>query len=514
MPTMRLADATDDGPLELLGFCAGGFVGEWPLVGSVTVGRVGSGSDVEIPSGVVSSSHGELTIADGHVWYRDLHSTNGTVINGELVRADVEVSAGDLIAFPVGHDPEHAEFSLVLMHRPPGGWLRRSVEFDRSVLQVVLGRGNYDVSLRDAYVSQRHASFFHSSKGPVVIDYRSTNGVRLNGRPVHGSASIRPGDVVMLGQTPVCVCEDELLVLEGVRAVAAASSDSGATESSAPGSVLPAQVPSGEALVIQIERKNVWDCVREKTLLKDINLSIEPGELVLVLGGSGAGKTTFFNAVMGYDKAQGSVHLGDMDVYEEYESIKYQIGYVPQHDLLRLNDSVHETLLSATMLKMPSRTSQAECERRVAWAASLLGLGREMSTMVGRLSGGQRKRLSIAVELVGDPQLFFLDEPDSGLDGVMSRSLMQNLRDIADLGKMVLVITHGPDRAADLFSKVIVLAKSEADGAGHLVFCGAVDEAKAFFGVRELEGIIRRINRPDEGGEGRADEYIRKWEGR
>ena len=115
---------------------------------------------------------------------------------------------------------------------------------------------------------------------------------------------------------------------------------------------------------------------------------------------------------------------------------------------------------------------------------------------------------------MGDPQLFFLDEPDSGLDGVMSRSLMQNLRDIADLGKMVLVITHGPDRAADLFSKVIVLAKSEADGAGHLVFCGTVDEAKAFFGVRELEGIIGRINRPDEGGEGRADEYIRTWEGR
>ena len=145
-------------------------------------------------------------------------------------------------------------------------------------------------------------------------------------------------------------------------------------------------------------------------------------------------------------------------------------------------------------------------------AADLLGLSREMDTTVSRLSGGQRKRVSIAVQLMGDPMLFFLDEPDSGLDGVMSRALLENLRAIADLGKMVLIITHGPDRGADLFSKVLVLAKSERDGAGHLACFGTVEQTKAFFGVDTLEGVIRRINRPDEGGEGLADHYIDAWE--
>lgn len=217
---------------------------------------------------------------------------------------------------------------------------------------------------------------------------------------------------------------------------------------------------------------------------------------------------------MGESKAEGTVRLGDVDVYEEYERIKYQIGYVPQKDLVRLNDTVYMTLFDAARLRMPASCDDEKRRERVEWAIELLGLARERDTMAERLSGGQLKRLSIAVELVGDPALFFLDEPDSGLDGKMASSLLKSLRSIADLGKMVLVITHGPDRAAELFSKVLVLAKSDRDGAGHLLFFGTVDEAKAFFGVDTLEGIVGRINRPDEGGEGRADFYLQKWEAR
>ena len=91
---------------------------------------------------------------------------------------------------------------------------------------------------------------------------------------------------------------------------------------------------------------------------------------------------------------------------------------------------------------------------------------------------------------------------------------MENLRSIADMGKMVLVITHGPDRAADLFSKVVVLAKVERDGAGHMVFCGSVANALEFFDTDSLEGVVRRINREDEGGDGLADRYLEKWEAR
>ena len=104
----------------------------------------------------------------------------------------------------------------------------------------------------------------------------------------------------------------------------------------------------------------------------------------------------------------------------------------------------------------------------------------------------------------------FLDEPDSGLDGAMARELMDNLRSVADEGKIVMVISHSPDRAAELFDRIIVLAKG-SDEIGHLAFYGTPNDARAFFGTPNLEQILRRINRRDEGGEGHADEFIARW---
>ena len=115
------------------------------------------------------------------------------------------------------------------------------------------------------------------------------------------------------------------------------------------------------------------------------------------------------------------------------------------------------------------------------------------------------------MEFIANPNLFFLDEPDSGLDDVMGRGLMESLRAIADMGKIIMVITHSPERAADLFDKVIVLAKGTKDNCGHLAFYGSVQEAFRFFGVDAFRGIVKRINRPDENGEGLADYYIDKF---
>ena len=396
--------------------------------------------------------------------------------------------------------------------------------------EVVLGRAAGGVTLDDPYASERHVSFFRSSKGLFALDLMSTNGIWVNGERVAGSAPFAsaracagraciwvvvpdgalwvgsprapgvwrsscqsteqdrgacglgprkrhgPGNAFAAQGTPVTQVAPEahaqpaqLPVAPVVVSVVPAAKPAVASTSAVPEY---AASPCTDTLRIDIEEKNVWSRLKKKTILRDVHLTVEPGELVLILGGSGAGKSTFINAVMGNDKAEGTIKLGDRDVYEEYERIKYQIGYVPQQDLLRGNDTVRDTLMAAAQLRMPANTPRAECAARAQWAGELLGLKREGDTLAGRLSGGQRKRLSIAIELVGDPALFFLDEPDSGLDGIMSRTLMENLRGIADLGKIVMVITHGPDRAADLFSKVIVLAKAERDGAGHLLFCG------------------------------------------
>lgn len=263
-------------------------------------------------------------------------------------------------------------------------------------------------------------------------------------------------------------------------------------------------------LSINIEERSVSHHFQKLILLKDIRLTIPNYSMVLILGGSGAGKTTFMNAVMGYEKAQGTILYNNINIYTEYEQMKHRIGYVPQQDLLRMNDTVYDTLLGAAQMRLSS-LSDNEHRVRVAQTLQMLGLEREHNSLVGKLSGGQRKRLSIAVEYIGNPSLFFLDEPDSGLDGIMARELMENLRRIADDGRIVMVISHSPDRAFELFDRVIVLAKDSRDNCGHLVYEGDPNNACRFFGVQNLEGIVKKINRSDEGGEGLAEYFIQKY---
>ena len=114
------------------------------------------------------------------------------------------------------------------------------------------------------------------------------------------------------------------------------------------------------------------------------------------------------------------------------------------------------------------------------------------------------------MELISNPALFILDEPDSGLDGVMARELMQHLRKVADTGKIVIVITHTPDRVIEYFDDVIVLAKDSAR-TGRLAFYGSIQEARSFFGCERMEEIVKQVNREEEGGAGRADEFIAKY---
>ena len=140
----------------------------------------------------------------------------------------------------------------------------------------------------------------------------------------------------------------------------------------------------------------------------------------------------------------------------------------------------------------------------------IFGLTPVAGSLVEKLSGGQRKRLSISMEFISNPSLFILDEPDSGLDGVMARELFQQLRRIADNGKIVIVITHTPDRVIDLFDDVIVLAKDSAR-TGRLAFYGTIEEARAFFGREKMEEIVKCVNQKEEGGDGLADEFVLKY---
>ena len=266
----------------------------------------------------------------------------------------------------------------------------------------------------------------------------------------------------------------------------------------------------GEGLDIDITDRTAKNFFKTRTLLRDIHMRIQPGHMVLLLGGSGAGKTTFLNAVTGYEKANAVIQLDKGDLYKNYKHMKYDVGFVPQQDLMRGNDTVYHTIADAAELRLPKNLSSEEKKKKIEETLDLFGLGMLKTSLVNKLSGGQRKRLSIAMEFISDPKLFILDEPDSGLDGVVARSLFKELRDIADSGKIVMVITHTPDRVIDLFDDVIVLAK-DSERTGRLTYFGPIKEAYEFFGKDSMEGILLSINQKEEGGEGRAEELLQSY---
>ena len=263
-------------------------------------------------------------------------------------------------------------------------------------------------------------------------------------------------------------------------------------------------------LTVNLKERSVRNHGKKRVLLRDIHLNIEPGKMVLLLGGSGAGKTTFLNAVTGYEQADAKIYLDGDDVYKSFASMKYKIGFVPQQDLIRYDDTVEKTLTDAASLRLPTDVTRKEKTQRVKEVLEIFGLTPVRHNIVTKQSGGQKKRISIAMEYISDPSLFILDEPDSGLDGILARDLMRRLHDISRQGKIVIVITHTPDRVIDLFDDVIVLGK-DADRTGRLVFYGSIDKAWDFFETDKMENIIRKINCTDEGGEGLADTLIEKY---
>ena len=265
-----------------------------------------------------------------------------------------------------------------------------------------------------------------------------------------------------------------------------------------------------EGLTVNLTERSATEFFKKKVLLRDIHMAIPQGHMVLLLGGSGAGKTTYLNAINGYEKAKAEVLLNGINLYKHYKKMQYEVGFVPQSEMMRGKDTVLNTLLDAARLRLPKEVSSEQRKARVSEVMEIFGLLPVKSNLVEKLSGGQKKRLSISMEFISNPSLFILDEPDSGLDGVMARELFEQLRKIADTGKIIIVITHTPDRVIDLFDDVIVLAKDSAR-TGRLAYYGSIEEARRFFGREKMEQIVKSVNRKEEGGDGLADEFVMKY---
>jgi ABC-type multidrug transport system ATPase subunit len=224
------------------------------------------------------------------------------------------------------------------------------------------------------------------------------------------------------------------------------------------------------------------------TLLDRASFTIPAGELVAIVGPSGAGKTTLLEALAGLAPAiSGSVRFDGVDVYANLATFRTVLGYVPQDDIIHTDLPLGRTLRYAARLRLPSSAPASEIDRVVGEALAAVDLSDQADVRVGSLSGGQRKRASIAVELLTDPQVFFLDEPTSGLDPVTSAELVTRLRQLADRSATVVFTTHSVDDLARC-DRIVFMARS-----GRVGFVGTLEEAFRLFEVASVPDLYRRL---------------------
>ena len=473
-------------PAELIVFEGQEELHQYLLFHKVLIGagevEVVSPRRILLPFPFLEKEQCEIERLDDDSWvYRNLSEDTFTFVGGRLLKTGQECALHDGDMIRLSND---RMLTAVFLESQRGNyqWDSINMDTDEHVIQVT--------DATDIGKDERDTDYLILSYKESAWEITSihSNNVAINGVPITEPGPIRIDDKIQV--------DDTLFIFEGSRLIYG----------------YPVRMQGG--LAVHIDNRIVREGLRKKALLKDIDLSVPMGSMVLILGGSGAGKSTFINAVTGYEKANATITEGGYDYYRQYNQVKYRIGMVPQADLMRSEDTVYGTMINAAEMRLSRDLDQSERVKRVMQVLQTFGLEELKNEQVGKLSGGQRKRLSISVEFISLPTLFILDEPDSGLDGIMARELMENLKLLAVQGRIVMVISHAPDRIIDLFDKVIVLAKAENDQGGRtgqLAYYGDPEQAKRFFRVRSMEDIVRRINSQDEGGEGRANEFIQRF---
>ncbi|MFI8882370.1 FHA domain-containing protein [Streptomyces sp. NPDC053813] len=307
-----------------------------------------------------------------------------------------------------------------------------------------------ELVVSDLQVSRHHAEFHATPDGRFEIrDLGSHNGTYVNGQPLakSGSALIGPNDIVGVGHSTFRLVGDRLEEFV----------DTGEVSFSA------------RHLTVTVDGG--------KQILKDVSFGVPEKSLIAVIGPSGSGKSTLLKALTGYRPAnQGDVLYDNRNLYKQFAELRQRIGLVPQDDILHKELTVTKALKYAAKLRFPADTTEAERQARIHEVLAELKLDIHKDKKVTALSGGQRKRVSVALELLTKPSLIFLDEPTSGLDPGMDRDVMQLLRGLADDGRTVLVVTHSVAELA-ICDKLLVMAPG-----GSVAYFGPPEEALNFFG--------------------------------
>jgi len=426
-------------------------------------------SDLFIDEPTVSFRHLKVYLEDGAWYIEDLNSTNGTYLDNfrnSIKKAKLEPNR---FLYLSTYKISTNEILELVSNRVKSN----KQELNNDI--TIIGRNpEADVHIDNINVSWEHAKIKRDGNRYFIYDLNSTNGTFVNGIEVSkNGVEIQSNDRISLGIYTFIFKEDKqnnFSVLNINRKGFKVTLDN---------------------LSFKIKNGN-------KVLLDNVELTIYPGEMVGIMGLSGAGKTTLLKTISGYTKpTQGRVLYNNIDLYSNFERIKNSIGYVPQEDILYPELTVYEALYYSLNLRLKEKLSKDEIDSRIDKILIDLGLDLSLkSETIGSadekvISGGQKKRLNIAMELLADPEIIFLDEPTSGLSSVDAKIVIEKLKDLSNKGKTVILTIHQPSLTNyKLMDNIAILSK------GKLSFYGpSHPDSISFFNNNSED--IEILNDPD-----------------
>lgn len=449
-----------------------------------TVGRyspdVPNTPDVLFKSMIVSRVHGWIRNIDDQWFFVDNpKNLNGTFHNGVKVprpktgtKTPILLENGDVLRID-NEDLDHASAQGVLMlfttATIKGTWttypLRKST--------TIIGRDDScDLVEPLPYVSSKHAKITYVNGNYYLSDCNSSAGTFLNGQEVKSSTLLREKDHIAICDCSYFFLGDKLLYAKRNRK----------KEQAELRMTRPCDRPVVLSANIQSKKVKVGALIKhDKELLRDIQLDIKEGTLVAVLGTAGAGKSTLMGCLSGLDQkgVTGSVVYRGVDLVKNLNQIKYLIGNVPQEKVFRPELTPEQTLQEAAELRLSADTSKEDIRKRVESTLEMLSMTKVKDTLNSRLSGGEKTRVNVGIDLVADRDIYFLDEPEQGLSPNLRDELYVFLRDLAHThGKTIVTIIHDVS-SIDMFDQVIFLVK--ANGTGRLAFSGSPSDCKQHF---------------------------------
>jgi ABC transport system ATP-binding/permease protein len=433
-------------PPQLVVSLAGETQQTYTLTGpSISFGR-GSDNQIVIPSQIVSRNHGIFVhTLEGYQLQVLPEASNPVLMDGRPLMEPRQLRNGDMLRIG-SQDPG---LMVTMIYLDPAHAASRAAQpvnlGGKTVIQFGRDASN-DVVLDSPNVSRFHAQLERVGQRHRLLDLRSANGTFVNNQRVETEVWLQPGDEIRIGRHRFVMGQDQLDHFD-------------------------------ESSGLQVDALGLNKWVRKDlNILQNISVAFKPREFIVVVGQSGGGKSTLVDAIAGYRPAShGMVLVNGTNIYRHFDAVRDNIGYVPQRDIIHHELSVYQALDYAAKLRMPRDTSKAERHKRILEVLEDLDMVHRKDIPIHRLSGGQIKRVSIGVELLTGPGLFFLDEPTSGLDPGTETSFMHLMRRLADQGRTIVLITHATKNVM-LADKVVFLSRG-----GYLSWFGPPDEALKYF---------------------------------